>query len=143
MKLKHVLLPLVLLALLLSTVRPAAAQQGKGGGQGPVHYNAAAEVTVTGTVQVVQQVTGPGSGAGTHLTLKTTSGTRELALGPSRYLTQKHYILARGDEITAIGAKATVDGHDVVVVREIKKGSETMTFRDAKGFPMWAGRAGR
>jgi hypothetical protein len=31
----------------------------------------------------------------------------------------------------------------VLLVREIKKGSETMTFRDAKGFPMWAGRGRR
>jgi hypothetical protein len=30
--------------------------------------------------------------------------------------------------------------NDVLLVHEIKKGSETMTFRDAKGFPMWAGR---
>jgi hypothetical protein len=28
----------------------------------------------------------------------------------------------------------------VLLVREIKKGAGTMTFRDAKGFPMWVGR---
>jgi hypothetical protein len=32
---------------------------------------------------------------------------------------------------------------DVLLVHEIKKGSETMTFRDAKGLPMWAGRGRR
>jgi hypothetical protein len=42
-----------------------------------------------------------------------------------------------------IGAKSTVEGREVLLVREIKKGSETMTFRDAKGLPMWAGGRGR
>jgi hypothetical protein len=37
----------------------------------------------------------------------------------------------------------TVEGREVLLVREIKKGSETMTFRDAKGLPMWAGRGRR
>ena len=58
-------------------------------------------------------------------------------------MTQKQFALAKGDQIEVIGAKATVAGGEVLVVREIKKGSETMTFRDAKGFPMWSGRAGR
>lgn len=129
--------------VMLLRVTPGAAQQGGGGNQGPVHYNVAAEVTVKGTVEMVRQVTGSGPGAGTHLTLKTTSDTLELALGPSRYMTEKKYTLAEGDQIDVIGAKAKVDGRDILVVREIKKGSETMTFRDAKGFPMWSGRGGR
>ena len=53
---------------------------------------------------------------------------------------EKKYELAKGDQIDVIGAKSEVDGRDVLLVREVKKGSETMTFRDAKGFPMWSGR---
>ena len=52
----------------------------------------------------------------------------------------ERYVIAKDDQIDVIGAKSTVEGHDVLLVREIKKGAETMTFRDAKGFPMWAGR---
>jgi hypothetical protein len=114
-----------------------AVAQGRGGRrQGPAHYNAAAEMTVKGIVEDVK----PGPGRGTHVVLKTSDATLELALGPTWYQTEKKYELAKGDQIDAIGVKSQVSGRDVLIVREIKKGSETMTFRDAKGFPMWAGR---
>jgi hypothetical protein len=82
----------------------------------------------------------PGPNQGMHVMLKTADATLELALGPSWYQTEKKYVIGKGDQIDVIGAKSTVEGREVVLVREIKKGSETMTFRDAKGFPMWAGR---
>lgn len=117
-----------------------AGAQGRGrGGQGPANYNVAAEVTVKGTVEDLK----PGPQQGMHVMLKTSDATLELALGPSWYQTEKKYELAKGDQIDVIGAKSQVDGRDVLLVREIKKGSETMTFRDAKGFPMWAGRGRR
>jgi hypothetical protein len=34
-------------------------------------------------------------------------------------------------------------GQEVVIAREIKKGDQVLTLRDAKGFPMWSGRGGR
>lgn len=73
----------------------------------------------------------------------TATDTLELPLGPTRYMTEKKYTFAKGEQLDVIGAKTTVEGRDVLIVREIKKGAETMTFRDAKGFPMWSGRAGR
>jgi len=133
----------ILAGILLLGVDRVAAQRGGGRNQTPAHYDVAAEVTVTGTVDEVRQVTGPGLGAGTHVTLKATTETLDLALGPSRFMTQKKYNLAKGDQIHVIGAKTKVEGRDILVVREIKRGSDTMTFRDAKGFPMWSGRAGR
>ena len=114
----------------------AVAQGRRRGGRGPANYSAAAEVTVKGTVADLK----PGPQQGMHVMLKTSDATLELALGPLWYQTQKKYELAKGDQIDVIGAKSKVGGRDVVLVREIKKGSETMTFRDAKGFPMWAGR---
>jgi hypothetical protein len=113
-----------------------AAAQRRSGGRGPANYSAAAEITVKGTVEDVK----PGPGQGTHVMLKTSDATMELALGPTWYQTQKKYELAKGDQIDVIGAKSQVSGREVLIVREIKKGSETMTFRDAKGLPMWAGR---
>jgi hypothetical protein len=114
-----------------------AGAQGRGrGGQGPANYSIAAEVTVKGTVEDLK----PGPQQGIHVMLKTSDATLELALGPSWYQTEKKYELAKGDQIDVIGAKSKVDGRDVLLVREIKRGSETMTFRDVKGFPMWAGR---
>jgi hypothetical protein len=113
--------------------------QGRGGGHGPMHYDAAAEVTVKGTVKSVN----PGPGQGVHVLLETPEGTRELALGPSWYQTEKKYEIAKGDDLEVVGSGSRVDGRDVLLVREIRKGTQTMTFRDAKGFPMWGGHGRR
>jgi hypothetical protein len=121
------------------TAGDVLAQGGKGGGRGRANYNVTAEMTINGTVEDLK----PGARQGMHVMLKTSDATLELALGPSWYQTEKKYDLAKGDRISVIGAKSTVDGRDVLLVREIRKGSETMTFRDAKGVPMWAGRGGR
>lgn len=137
-----VLLGMFAVILLLGVDRMAA-QRGGGRNQTPARYDTAAEVTVSGTVEDVRQIGGPGPGTGTHVTLKGLSETVELALGPSWYMAQKKYTLAKGDRIETIGAKTQVDGRDVLLVREIKKGSDTMTFRDAKGFPLWSGRGRR
>jgi hypothetical protein len=120
----------------VSVAGDAGAQGRRRGGQGAANYSVAAEVTVKGTVEELK----PGPQQGMHVMLKTSDTTVELALGPSWYQTEKKYELAKGDQIDVIGAKSEVDGRDVLLVREVKKGSETMTFRDAKGFPMWAGR---
>jgi hypothetical protein len=113
-----------------------AAQGRNRGGQGPANYNAASEITVKGTVEDFK----PGPEQGVHIVLKTSDATVELAVGPPWYQTEKKYVIAKGDQLEVIGAKAQADGRQVLLVREIKKGTQTMTFRDAKGFPLWAGR---
>jgi hypothetical protein len=107
--------------------------------RGPANYAVASEMTVKGTVEDLK----PGPRQGTHVILKTSDATLELALGPAWYQTQKKYELGKGDQIEVTGARSQVDNREVLLVREIRKGSETMTFRDAKGFPMWAGRGRR
>jgi hypothetical protein len=130
---------LLLGAVSLSVISPAGVEgQGRGRG-GPANYNVAAEMTVKGTVEELK----PGPNEGTHVMLKTSDARLELALGPSWYQTEKKYVLAKGDQLDVVGAKNTVEGREVLLVREIKKNSETMTFRDAMGFPMWAGRGRR
>lgn len=137
MKIKEaaVLLGVASLAVVLTA---GVGAQGRGRG-GPANYSVAAETTVTGTVEELK----PGPNRGMHVMLRTSDTTLELVLGPSWYQTEKKYVIAKGDQIDVVGAKTTVAGREVLLVREIKKGSETMTFRDAKGFPMWAGRGRR
>jgi hypothetical protein len=136
MKLKAIGILFGLASIAVAPLLTNAAAQGRGrGGQAP-HYDVAAEITVKGTIEAI--TTGPQQGV--HATLKTGDATVELVLGPAWYQTQQKYDIAKGDDVDVVGAKATVGEREVVLVREIKKGSTTMTFRDAKGFPMWAGR---
>ena len=112
------------------------AQRGSGS---PPQYDPKTEVTLQATVMKIIQIEGRGSG-GTHLVVKSGDETLEVLLGPQWFLADRKYVFAVGDAITVTGARLKRDNRDAIVAREIKKGGETMTFRDAKGFPLWSGR---
>lgn len=118
----------------------AAVPQQRGATQAPPVYNVATEVTLSGTVDDVKVVPGAGSQGGVHVLLKTTTESLQVDLGPEWFMTQQKYTLVKGDAVTVIGSRVKVDTTDRVIGREVKKGAETMTFRDAKGFPKWSGR---
>lgn len=118
----------------------ARAPQQRGATQTPPVYNVATEVTLSGTIAEVKMIPGPGAQGGMHIMLKTSAEMLEVDLGPEWFLTQQKYSLASGDAVTVTGSRVKVGAADQMVAREVKKGAETMTFRDAKGFPKWSGR---
>lgn len=118
----------------------SAEPQGRSGMQSPTMYNVATEVTLTGTIDEVQTIAGPSGQGGVHVVLKTSTETIRVNLGPSWFLAQEKYALAKGDAVTVTGSRVKLDTGDAVIAREIKKGTQTLTFRDAKGFPKWSGR---
>ena len=122
-----------------ATLVASAPQQGAAG-QTPPFYNVATEVTLSGTIDDVKIVPGAGLQSGVHLVLRTRSETLEIDLGPEWFMTQQKYKLAKGEAISITGSRIKTDTAERVVAREVKKGAETMTFRDAKGFPKWSGR---
>jgi hypothetical protein len=103
---------------------------------------------VTGTVDSVEQIASPGGGrgrrglGGTHLTLKTSAETLEVHLGPTAFLNEKKLAVSKGDTLAIIGSRVTVDGEQVFIAKEVKKGDSTWTLRDAAGLPLWRGRGG-
>jgi hypothetical protein len=127
---------------LLMTTPLFAQPQGRGGGP---RYDTATEATVTGTVDSVEQIAGPGPGrgrrglGGTHLTLKTKTETLEVHLGPTAFLNEKKVGIAKGDTLVITGSRVTVDNEKVFIAKEVKKGDSTWTLRDAAGLPMWRG----
>jgi hypothetical protein len=58
-------------------------------------------------------------------------------------VTSQQFQFAKGDAITVTGSKVRIAGQDVIIAREIKKGDQVLTLRDAKGFPLWSGRGRR
>jgi hypothetical protein len=129
---------LVVIVLAWFAVPRGFAQTPAGAGRGRRMYNPATEVTVKGTVEEVNQVTGRRGWAGTHLTLKTDGGSLDVHLGPSSFMASKKFEIAKGDQIEVIGSKVSYQGHDGLVAREIRKGDQTLTVRDAQGIPLWS-----
>jgi hypothetical protein len=131
---------LLSVALLLAAGTPATieAQRRSPTGTAP-NYDVATEVTLTGAIEDVKTIPGPGLEGGVHLMLKTAKETIEIDLGPEWFLKKQNYRLSKGDDITVIGSRVRRDASEAVIARQITKGKETMTFRDEKGFPRWSG----
>lgn len=119
----------------------AYAQGGtpRGGG----NYDPATETTLTGTVDTVTSVPAPGrGGGGLHLSLAAPNGPIEVEVGPASFVSSKGVTFTKGDALTVVGSKVTRAGHEAVIAREIRKGDQVLTLRNAKGLPLWSRRGG-
>lgn len=141
-------------AFSLTQMGPQSGGQ-RGRGMGACLYNTATESTIKGTVEEVQQITPqmrtqgnaaspmfarcPRGWNGTHLSLRTEQGAVIVHVGPATYLENKNFSVAKGDELTITGSKVQYQGNDFLIAKEIKRGDQVLTLRDAKGFPLWSG----
>jgi hypothetical protein len=116
--------------------------QGRRGASGAPGYDVKAEVTLQVTVTEIKRIEGRGGQSGVHLIVKADSGTLEVDLGPQWFLTERKYTFAVGDGLSVTGARVKRNSGDALIAREVKRGEQTMSLRDAKGFPLWAGRGG-
>ncbi len=126
-------------AILFACAVPSAYCQGMGMGRPGRMYNPRTETTVSGAVEEVKTYTRDRGWGGTHLDLKTDSGTFDVHVGPTHYITSKGFKFAKGDKVEVTGSKVTFGDHEAIIAREIKKGGKTLTLRDAQGIPEWAG----
>jgi len=127
----------------------ASAQQGMmwkgGGGWGPGTsyarmYNPQTVETVTGVVVSIDKITPwKGMSYGIHIVLKTDKETIPVHLGPAWYIENQDVKIAPKDKIEVKGSRITFDGKPALIAAEAKKGDDTLTLRDANGFPVWSG----
>ena len=113
--------------------------QSPGPPKGMRMYDPATETTLDGTIESVTQGT-RGQMMGTHVTLKTAEGTREVMLGPTQFIASKHFAFAKGESVEVTGSRVTMGGSEYVVAREVVKDGKTLTLRDKAGTPEWAGK---
>jgi hypothetical protein len=127
--------------LVVGAVSIASAQTGR---RGLPMYDAKTETTITGTVESIETITGPGGRGrrglgGTHVIVKTKADTLEVHVGPTAYLTEHKITLAKGDTVEILGSRVTIDDEPVLLARQITKGTDKWTLRDASGRPLWSG----
>jgi hypothetical protein len=108
--------------------QPASDQRQQGAGP---EYDMRSEGTFKGTVEWragVQE---------THLLLKTDTGTVEINLGPTAFLTETKVDIRKGDTLEVTGSRITIGDSQVILAREIRRGDNAWTLRDATGQPLW------
>lgn len=122
-------------ALLL--IATTAFAQGKG--TGPGRFDPKTVETVSGVVERLERVAGPGKGHGVHLWLRTEKDELEVHLGPDWYVDKQSLELAAQDQIEVQGSRIELAGKPVLIAAEVRKGSQTLMLRRADGTPYWAG----
>ncbi|HZP22886.1 MAG TPA: hypothetical protein VFB04_05530 [Terriglobales bacterium] len=124
----------VVFALLMATAATAGTQ--KSANTGP-KYDSANEVKIKGVIDDIREV--PGDYEGTHLVVKTDTGTVLVHVAPADFLKEIDTSFKKGDEVEVVGCKAPDATEPEILAREITVGTNTTTLRDDKGVPVWAG----
>ena len=109
-------------------------------------YDPATVVTVSGTVEEIQQhqcalgwsnSPARSSWLGTHVMLRTDYGVLDAHLGPSLFLKQHDFIPSKDDELEVTGSKFSRDLPVIIVAKEVRKGRRILELRDRNGQPLW------
>ena len=64
-------------------------------------------------------------------------------LCPKSFEDEMGITFSKGDEVSITGSKVKHDTGDVILAREVVKGTDTLLFRDDKGKPVWDWRTGK
>jgi hypothetical protein len=72
-----------------------------------------------------------------YLTIKSGTDTFDIYLCPKSFIDDMGVIFAKGDEIAFTGSKVKQGESDMILTRELIKGTDTLVLRDQKGNPVW------
>jgi hypothetical protein len=127
---------LILPAIAVLCTLPVTAQKTQG--ESPPKYDVHTESKMKGTVE---EVTLPPKGSEkeiAHLLVKTGTDTVNVYLCPKSFLDDMGVSFSKGDEISLTGSKVKQGEADLVLAREVVKGTDTLVLRDEKGNPVWS-----
>lgn len=100
-------------------------------------YDPATEAKFNGTIAELKI---PDKGAEkeiAHLTVKNGTDTWDLYLCPKYFIDDMGMNFAKGDEISFTGSKIKQGDTDMILTRELIRGTDTLVLRDEKGKPVW------
>ena len=100
-------------------------------------YDAATESKMKVTVEELKLPAKGNEKEVAHLVVKSAGETLDIYLCPKSFLDDMGATYAKGDEVTVTGSKIKQEGGDLILAREIVKGTDTLLLRDNKGKPVW------
>jgi len=104
---------------------------------GPPKYDLATEAKFKVTVQDMKLPAKGKEKDAAHLTVTSGAETIDIYLCPKAFLDDMGATFVKGDEVTVTGSKIKQDGSDLILAREVVKGTDTLMLRDDKGKPIW------
>jgi len=100
-------------------------------------YDTATESKFKGTIEDLKLPPKGSEKQIAYLTIKSGTDTFEIYLCPKSYIDDMGVSFAKGDEIAFTGSKVKQGEADMVLAREVVKGTDTLVLRDDKGNPVW------
>ena len=79
----------------------------------------------------------------TELIIKSGDDKVHIYVCPKPFQEEMGISFSKGDEIAVTGSKVKQETSDVILARELVKGTDTLLFRDDKGKPVWDWRTGK
>ena len=104
----------------------------------PPKYDVHTETEMKGTVEEVKLPPKGSEKEVAHLLVKSGTDTADVYLGPKSFLDDLGVSFSKGDEIALTGSKVKQGEADLILAREVVKGTDTLVLRDEKGNPVWS-----
>ena len=79
----------------------------------------------------------------TELIVKNGDDKLHIYVCPKAFQEEMGISFSKGDEIAITGSKVKQEAAEVILARELVKGTDTLVFRDDKGSPVWDPRTGK
>jgi hypothetical protein len=114
---------------------PALAQ--KNPDTSPPKYDVHSETKMKGTVEEVKLPPKGSEKEVVHLLVKNATETVDVYLCPKSFLDDMGVSFAKGDEVVLTGSRVKQGEADLMLAREVVKGTDTLVLRDEKGNPIW------
>jgi hypothetical protein len=128
---------------MLVCVTPGLSQRAQQDDGGLPKYDLHTETKTKGVVEEVKLLPLGATKDFTELIIKSGDDTVDIYVCPKPFQEEIGISFSKGDEIAVTGSKVKREASDVILARELVKGSDTLLFRDDKGHPVWDWRTGK
>jgi hypothetical protein len=132
-----------ILLFLLLCVTPGLSQRAKEDDGSLPKYDLHTETKTKGVVEEVNLLPLGTRKDFTELIIKNGEDKVHIYVCPKPFQEEMGISFSKGDEIAVTGSKVKQEASDVILAREVVKGTDTLLFRDDKGNPVWDWRTGK
>lgn len=106
-------------------------------------YDLQTEAKTDGVVDEVNQLSVGTRKDFTELIIKSGADKLHIYVSPKPFQEEIGVSFAKGDHVSVTGSKVKQEASEVILARELVKGTDTLMFRDSKGNPVWDPRTGK
>lgn len=106
-------------------------------------YDLHTETKTDGVIDEVNQLSIGGRKDFTELIIKRGDDKLHIYVCPKPFQDEVGLSLSKGDKVEVTGSKVKQDASEVILARQMVKGTDTLMFRDDKGNPVWDWRTGK